>query len=114
MSSLSWDLFKKWGVVMVPSSGVIHVKANSKVPMTLSILCDNALDTWTLEMQGLSCELASLDIGWIDLPTAVARLRTKVTQKKVEAIELPELAPAIPGEIVRRINWEDVLPMLAR
>jgi hypothetical protein len=79
MTSLSWDIVKHWGTVMVPSSGVIHVKANSRIPLTLSILCDNELQTWSMEMQGVTCELQSLDLGWIDLPEAVLKLRDEVT-----------------------------------
>ena len=120
ISSLSWDLVKSGGVVHVPSSGVIHVKANKKIPMTLSILCDNSLDTWSLEMQGLSCELDALELGWVDLPTAVDRLRTRIISQKVvmvEEVDLPQLQSSEDGlkdddTATNRIEWDDVLPML--
>ena len=78
MSSLTWDIFKFGGVVHLPSSGVIHMKANKQIPMTLSMLCDNALDAWTMEVQGLSCQLDNLELGWSDLSTAIDKMRSKI------------------------------------
>jgi hypothetical protein len=153
LTSLSWDLVKKWGMVEVPSSGVIHAKAHSRVPLTLSILCANTLNTWTLEMVGRTCNLDALAIGWDPLPEALEKLRTKVTKSAIEqswakkrrqdsllvleesqaqaqlqAIEQSSGMPPPVGrqpltlaasfeeaykKLVGRMDWEDVLPMLA-
>ena len=80
LSSLGWDLVRQGGTLSIPSSGVIQIKAHSKFPLTLSILCDNLLDVTTLEMQGVICELDSVDLGWIHLPTAISTLRQSVLE----------------------------------
>lgn len=88
LSSLAYDMWKHWGTLQVPSSGVIHLKvAKSRVPVTLSILCDNVLDAWSMEMQGIDCELHAMELGWLDLSQAVEKLRNvvvKTTNKNTE------------------------------
>mmetsp|Transcript_2895 Transcript_2895/g.6828 ORF Transcript_2895/g.6828 Transcript_2895/m.6828 type:complete len:275 (+) Transcript_2895:48-872(+) len=77
LTSLLYDMFWKYGIVNVPSSMTVQVKANKKIPLTMSILCDNELNIWTLEMVGVTCELDNLMVGWSDMPGQVERLRVK-------------------------------------
>jgi len=78
-SSLSWDVFKKSGVIQVPLSGVFHIKANGKIPLSMSMICDNnILDTWKMEFQGVSCHMDSFGLGWTNLTKESERLRSKV------------------------------------
>jgi hypothetical protein len=78
LSSLSWDIFQKRGLLDIPSGGVIQIKANQKLPLTMSIICENTLDLWTLEMQGVTCELSNIEVGWGDISLASERLRNQV------------------------------------
>ncbi len=78
MSSLSWDAIQKGGVLEVPLSGVIHIKADGKVPLTLTMVCENLLDTWSMEVSGVSCNMESLEPGWSNMTVASERLRAKL------------------------------------
>ena len=141
VSSLGWDLFQQGGTLLIPSSGVIQVKAaNAKIPLTLSILCDNRLDAWTLEMQGLECELDALELGWKNMAESVKTLRSTVLQNhavwsaaeaeqvvNVESSARSDRArgtvlgrkPAPPSfqeefeKLSHRLEWKQVMPMLA-
>lgn len=84
VGNLLWDMIHQWGVVKVRSTGSIHIKANRQMPLTLNILCDNLLDAWTLEMQGMHCELDRLDVGWKDIPQAMDALRIKLLRPDSE------------------------------
>jgi hypothetical protein len=125
LSSLSYDLMRKYGTVNVPSSMVVRVKANKKIPLTMSILCDNELNTLTLEMVGLTCELDNLMLGWYDLPEQVEKLRVKTIAGHQPQVENGTRNPSIVGrkpeppnfhdefeKAAKRISWRDV-PILA-
>ena len=78
-SSLSWDAFRKKGVLQLPLSGVFHIKANGKIPLSMSMICDNnLLDTFEMSFQGISCNLDFVGPGWINLTDESARLRSKL------------------------------------
>jgi hypothetical protein len=94
-SSLGWDLIRNGGTLMVPSSGVLHLHikvaaapASMNIPITLSILCDNMLDTWTMEMQGVDCELDTIDMGWADITKTAERLQEYVL-RELQGITVP-------------------------
>lgn len=92
-SSLSWDAFQKSGVLQVPLSGVFHIKANGKVPLSMSMICDNnVLDAWKMEFQGVSCRMDYVGPGWTDLTIESARLRSKLEDTTWRAADYP-----IPG-----------------
>mmetsp|Transcript_13114 Transcript_13114/g.30890 ORF Transcript_13114/g.30890 Transcript_13114/m.30890 type:complete len:244 (+) Transcript_13114:89-820(+) len=79
LSSLSWDAFRNKGVLQFPLSGVFHIKANGKFPLSMSMICDNnLLDTLKLEFQGISCNLDFVGLGWTNLTKESARLRSKL------------------------------------
>lgn len=84
VSNLLYDMVRNWGVVEVRSTGAIHLKANGQMPLTLNILCDNSLNAFTLEMQGIHCELDRLDIGWRDISSAMKSLQGKLLRPKSE------------------------------
>ena len=84
MSSLSWDIIMSgFGSLQVPSSGVIQVKANKKIPLTMSIICDNILNMWTLEMTGMSCQLSNIEVGWTNMEATIGKLRNEVLTKVI-------------------------------
>ena len=85
MTSLSWDILKSgFGTLQIPSSGVIQVKANKKLPLTMSIICDNILNTWTMTMSGVSCELSNIELGWNNMESAISKLRNEVLTKPIK------------------------------
>lgn len=88
LSNLSWDILKLGGKLNLPSSGVIHLKANRQVPLTLSILCDNLLNTWTMELEGRSCTMDAMELGWVNMQNSVQRLRQKVLVPNTPEFEI--------------------------
>ena len=89
-SSLSWDVFQNSGALQVPLSGVFHIKANGKIPLSMSMICDNnLLDTWKMEFRGISCRLDFVGPGWIDLTKESARLRSKLEDTTWRAADYP-------------------------
>mmetsp|Transcript_25784 Transcript_25784/g.61074 ORF Transcript_25784/g.61074 Transcript_25784/m.61074 type:complete len:319 (+) Transcript_25784:352-1308(+) len=86
--SLSYDsLINLGGTIQVPLTGVMHIVANGVVPVTLSIICDNELDTWSLTVNGLNCELNNLLPGWKDMGEESSRLRSKLEGTKYGNVE---------------------------
>jgi hypothetical protein len=61
--------------LVVPTTGVAHIKASSQAPFTVSIVCDNMVDTWNMQILGFECALQQLHPGWLDLEESVAALR---------------------------------------
>jgi hypothetical protein len=89
-SSLSWDVFKKMGILQVPLSGVFHIKANGKIPLSMSMICDNnILDTWKMEFQGISCHMDFVGVGWTNLTKESERLRSKIINTTWRADDYP-------------------------
>jgi len=66
-----YSMIQNYGIIHVQSTGSIHMKADGKIPLTVNILCDNVLNGFTLEMQGLRCDLYKLDMGWKDIPSSM-------------------------------------------
>ena len=86
--SLSYDsLINLGGTIQVPLTGVMHIVANGVVPVTLSIICDNELDTWSLTVNGLNCELNNLLPGWKDMGEESSRLRSRLEGTKYSNVE---------------------------
>jgi hypothetical protein len=126
MSSLSWDVLQKKGILQVPLVGIIHVKASGQIPATMGMVCENLLDTWKMEVQGLSCKIDSLAPGWSDLEAAGERLRAKIEDAPWRPCDHPQAADFVDAEtcarvlnkeyvktIEHRVEWNDALPFLA-
>ena len=120
MSNLSWDIVTRSMQLEVPSSGVIHVKANSRIPLTLSILCDNLMDITTLEMQGVKCELHTMDLGWQNLSNTAQKLRTVVQSTKPSDQILEGDGKSVSESfeeqyqmLVKRLEWKEAIPILS-
>ena len=97
MSSLSWDVVQKKGVLQVPLAGIIHVKANGHIPVTMGMVCENLLDTWKMEVQGLSCKIDSLAPGWSDRARACMASRPCM-------LSLSTRNRGVPGKFRRRLS----------
>jgi hypothetical protein len=64
ITRLVWSIWVGGGSLILPTTGVAFIKANSQMPLTVSIVCDNRFDTWTLQVQGVECVLHQLNPGW--------------------------------------------------
>jgi hypothetical protein len=78
-SRLVWSWWKGVGHLIVPTTGVAHIKTH-KSPFTVSIVCDNAVNTWTMQVQGLECTLHQVVPGWTDLAKSADTLRDHALQ----------------------------------
>ncbi|CAB9520808.1 expressed unknown protein [Seminavis robusta] len=78
LPSLVWNSFQGGGSLVIPTTGVMQVKASSSTPVTMSMICDNSLNLWTLVLVGVECTLNSIDIGWIGLDATADKLQAEV------------------------------------
>ena len=76
--SLLWNIIQGGGKLVIPTTGVMQVKASSSTPVTMSMICDNSLNVWTLELVGVECVLNSLDVGWRELDSTIDKLQGDV------------------------------------
>jgi hypothetical protein len=58
-----------WGTLS--SKGPLLLQA----PLTVSIVCDNQVDTWQWTVVGTTCTMYSMSPGWLDLTVAAATVR---------------------------------------
>jgi hypothetical protein len=119
MSSLSWDMVQKKGLLQIPLSGVVHIKANGKVPVTMSMICDNVLNAWKMQVKGVACTMDSLAAGWSDLDEMSEQLRSKLENKAWKASEHTLEVDVDDDDTCdkkkngnRYVEWEDALPIL--
>ena len=76
--SVIWNLIQSGGHLVIPTTGVMQVKASSSTPVTMSMICDNSLNVWTLVLVGVECTLNSLDVGWLELDGTIDKLQVEV------------------------------------
>lgn len=110
------------GRLVIPTVGVAHIRAST--PWTITMVCDNMVDTWSLHVEGLECSLLGLKTGWTDLETAAAKLRHETVRdyqlsKRIRTAGssglLPqELETSSNGgqSIFDRVEWEEAMQML--
>jgi len=82
-SRFYYSLYKGAGHVAMPTTGVAHLRANGQAKLTVSFVCDNIINTWTLSVQGVDCTLRELAPGWTNLTLATDSLRTYAQQELV-------------------------------
>lgn len=87
LAQLAYQWWSRSGRLTLPSTGVAHIRAAvvrssnatqplpSSLPLTVSIICDNLLDTWQLRVTGTKCVMHQVVPGWSDLPKAAASVR---------------------------------------
>jgi hypothetical protein len=84
------------GTLILPITGVAHIRASTffntslakmimKVPFTVSIICDNRVDTWKLTVEGLECVMHKMEPGWTPLKEATTSLREYALHMPVNA-----------------------------
>lgn len=74
---LIWNWLRGYGSILIPTSGVAHVKAAGLTKATVHLVCDNVINTWRLQVVGLDCVLDSAELGWRDMEKNVHKLRAK-------------------------------------
>jgi hypothetical protein len=108
----------------LPTTGVAHIRASSfppphlsnasvsspSVPVTVGIICDNAIDLWRMEVVGTDCVMRSMLPGWVSLNSSVQHLRDYAVSKlKVH----PDTGSVIPAPILSMPSFADLLSTLA-
>ena len=76
-----WSLWQGGGHVAMPTTGVAHLRANGQAKLTVSFVCDNVVNAWTLTVRGVDCALRELSPGWSNMTTATDQLRTYAQQQ---------------------------------
>jgi hypothetical protein len=76
-----WSLYQGRGHVAMPTTGVAHLRANGQAKLTVTFVCDNVMNTWTLTVQGVDCTLRDLSPGWTNLTVATEQLRNYATEQ---------------------------------
>ena len=76
--SITLNLIKGGGSLVIPTTGVMQVKASSSTPITMSMICDNSLNIFTRVMVGVECSMNSIDIGWLELDGTSDKLQEEV------------------------------------
>jgi hypothetical protein len=115
----------------LPTTGVAHIRASSfsppsffnasssspglamalsSVPVTVGIICDNAIDLWRMEVIGTDCVLRSMLPGWVPLNASVHQLREYAVSKlRVH----PDTGSVIPSRILSMPSLAEVMSTLA-
>lgn len=79
VAQMAWNvLYHGKSTLYIPSTGVLYVHAkalNQRVPLTIGIVCDNALAVWTMELRGINCVMHSIDLGWWPMDAHVSQIR---------------------------------------
>ena len=76
--SITFNLIRGGGSLVIPTTGVMQVKASSSTPITMSMICDNSLNIFTRVMVGVECSMNSIDIGWLELDGTSDKLQEEV------------------------------------
>lgn len=82
-SRFYWSLWKGGGHLALPTTGVAHVRANGQARLTVTFVCDNLVDTWTLRVQGVDCQLRQLSTGWTNMTHSTDQLRAYAIENLV-------------------------------
>jgi len=79
MARLLYGLWQGSGSLVMPTTGVIHIKARlgnaPGTPFTVSIVCDNVVDAWTLLITGAECTMQQLTPGWKKMERALNQIQ---------------------------------------
>lgn len=99
-----------WDSVVVPISGVAHIKAAGKLPLTITILCDNRLEIYKRLVLGLECSMYKLQPGWLDMNQTVHQLREYTLRLPVNATGGILTHPTASWlDIIYQVAWEEAM-----
>lgn len=110
MGHLLWQIFSGRGLISMPATGVAHVKASNSAKVTISMICDNELNVFTMNMEGRKCTLDKLATGWIHMDDEADRLRAHTLQLKPieDGSILPEKIEALTPVLQKAIRQEQL------
>ena len=122
-------MFHKDVPFTLPTTGVAHMRASSfprpslnetissgfatalsSVPLTVSIICDNTIDIWRMQVMGTDCVMRNMQPGWKPLNTSVHQLR-KYALSKLRVH--PSTGSVIPSPILSMPSFTDIMSTLA-
>lgn len=110
IGNLLWQAIKGRGIITMPATGVAHVKASNSAKVTISMICDNEMNVFTMNMQGRKCTLDKLVTGWIHMDDEADRLRAhtlRLTPTDDGSI-LPEKLEALTPVLQKAIRQEQL------
>ena len=100
MGHLLWQAIRGYGTLTLPSTGVIHAKASSSAKVTISIICNNTLNVFTMAVEGNECVMNKLASGWNHIDTEIHRLRTLQLKPAEESVlKSKEMIPILQKAI---------------
>lgn len=117
------DAIYSGGHLEIIASGVAHVKSPMGIPLSLGIICDNALNIlqFPLKVVGKACVVEGISSGWAGLEETGAEVRDRVKKthkdklirilKTEEEKELKEMPDADLDKMISLseeiINWHN-------
>jgi hypothetical protein len=105
--------------LIVPTTGVAHIKASStRAPFTVSFVCDNLLNAWSMSVTGFECSLFNLQPGWVHLEHAIHAVNEHVT--KLPPAPTGAVLPHVPESAsrtmwrrqVNQMAWEEAMQII--
>jgi hypothetical protein len=96
----------------VGDDGTAKPPLRMATPVTLSLICDNTVDSWKMTVQGVECVLYDLQTGWIDLERSLLTMRDYILQH----MTFHHHADVDASGVLQHPNawsWQDVLSKLA-
>jgi hypothetical protein len=60
--------------LVLPTTGVAHIQVPA-MQATISLICDNFINTWTMQVEGIECSLRQVQAGFVSLEQAAAKIK---------------------------------------
>lgn len=64
--TMTSQLWKGSGQILLPSTGVAHLQVG-KIPATVSLICDNVVNTFDMAVEAFECQFQDIQLAWADL-----------------------------------------------
>jgi hypothetical protein len=80
LSHLLYQAVIGGGVIHLPSTGVVHIKA-PHAKLTMAMICDTTLHLVTMKMEGKACAIQHLTPGWKVMQDQVRMMQQHATHK---------------------------------
>lgn len=74
--TMTSQLWKGSGQILLPSTGVAHLQVG-KVPATVSLICDNVVNTFAMAVEAFECQFQDIQLAWADLEETAEKTKQK-------------------------------------
>lgn len=74
--TMTSQLWKGSGQIVMPSTGVAHLQVG-KIPATVSLICDNLVNTFTMAVEAFECQFQDIQLTWADLEDTAEKTKQK-------------------------------------